>query len=551
VTRTLFITLLAAAAACAQDTGASDKVKLLQEAVQANPESAEAHNNLGMALFQTGDAKAALEEFRAAEQLAPEDPNVHFNVGEALARTGSSEGAVKELRTAVSLAPGDADLARLLESVEARLAASGTTIKVDVRQVLVPVVVTDLAGHYVGGLKQADFQVFEDGVEQKITSFSVESSGLPAQEAAHADAAAPAPAGTVSATPSPARPRRTYMIVIDTLHTPFLDLAPAREALAKFFQQERAGDSQYVVIALGVSPEMVCNVTSSPAEVLAALDGKRFQKIYLDGQLGGITADMERYRRELNDVRSACDQSGADGTMKVQCGSGLLRVAERARQLAESERNLTAGFLQQFRSLVSQLAKAHDRRTVILVSSGFQIEPGREASALFNAFFPAASHCFVPSNILCPQNALQFSGRMAAEFEPILRIAAASNVTIDTLDARGLYGQQAFDVSQGGTSVRVDGAVGRVQRDVASAAGNTLAEIAATTGGTAFHDNNNLLGGLQRAFADGRDYYMLGYVSGNTNLDGKFRAITVQVRDRKAVVNAKKGYWPGPQPTAQ
>ena len=85
--------------------------------------------------------------------------------------------------------------------------------------------------------------------------------------------------------------------------------------------------------------------------------------------------------------------------------------------------------------------------------------------------------------------------------------------------------------------------MGRVERDGAAARGNTLAEIAEATGGTAFHDSNDLLGGLQRAFADGRDYYTIAYVSGNANLDGKFRAITVQVRDRKVVVNAKRGYW--------
>jgi VWFA-related protein len=89
----------------------------------------------------------------------------------------------------------------------------------------------------------------------------------------------------------------------------------------------------------------------------------------------------------------------------------------------------------------------------------------------------------------------------------------------------------------------VDGAVGRTERDAAAANGNTLAEIAAATGGTAFHDSNNLLAGLQRAFADGRDYYTIAYVSGNANLDGKFRAITVRVPNRKVVVNAKRGYW--------
>jgi VWFA-related protein len=196
--------------------------------------------------------------------------------------------------------------------------------------------------------------------------------------------------------------------------------------------------------------------------------------------------------------------------------------------------------------VVAQLARARDRRTIVLISDGFQIEPGREALALVNAFFPPASHCLVPSDVFCPPNGLQSTSRMSDEFEPILELAAASNVTIDTIDSRGLYGQKAFDASNPGTSVRVDGAVGRVERNMAAADGNTLGEIAAATGGTAFHDSNNLLGGLERAFADGRDYYTLAYVSGNTNFDGKFRAIAVQVRDPKAVLNAKRGYWAAP-----
>jgi VWFA-related protein len=132
---------------------------------------------------------------------------------------------------------------------------------------------------------------------------------------------------------------------------------------------------------------------------------------------------------------------------------------------------------------------------------------------------------------------------MSDEFEPILRLAAKSNITIDAIDSRGLYGQREFDVTNRGNSVLLDGKVGRIERNVAAAAGNTLAEIAEATGGTAFHDSNNLFGGLQRAFADGRDYYTISYVPGNANLDGKFRAITVQVRDRNQNVNAKRGYW--------
>ena len=516
----------------------------LREAVRRTPDSAAAHNYLGIAHFQLGDARAALEEFRAAARLAPNDPNAHFNLGEALARTGDTSGAIEELRTAAGLAPADGGLARLLQAVETATAPKDT-IKVEVRQVLVPVVVTDPEGHHVSGLTQGDFRVFEDGVEQKITAFTVESSGLPVAGRSSV-ATSPVPVPAPAAPHAPSRPHRTYMILLDTLHTTFPHLASAREALVKLFRQEHSADSQYVVIALGASPEVVLNVTPDASAVLAALESRKFQKIYLDGQMGGLMPELDRFRRGLSETRSACDQSSTDSTAKVKCAAGLNRVTEQSRQIMEMDRALTIGFLRELRSLVAQLARARDRRTILLVSDGFTIEPGREALALVNAFFPPASHCLVPPDIFCPPNGMQSTNRMAEEFEPILKLAAAGNVTIDTIDSRGLYGQQAFDASNAGNPVTVDGAVGRVERSTASAAGNTLAEIAAATGGTAFHDNNNLFGGFERAFADGRDYYTLAYVSGNANYDGKFRAITVEVRDRKATVNAKRGYWAAP-----
>jgi len=502
----------------------------LREAVSRAPDSAEAHNYLGIVLFQEGDAKAAMGEFQVAVKLAPKDPNAHFNLGEALARTGENGKAVEELRIAAGLSPSDTGLARLIKSVE--------TIKVDVRQVLVPVVVTDGEGHHVTGLTQADFKVFEDGAEQKITAFSVESSGV-----AELDAAAKAtPAASAAVAGRPAV-RRTYLICIDTLHTSFNDFAAAREAVGKLFRQEHSDDSQYVVVALGASAEMVVNVTRDPAAVLAVFQSKRLQKIFLDGQMGGLNAEMERFRRDLVQTRQACDLVGQDKVYQGQCESGMARANAESTQIADLERTLTMGFLREFRALISQLARARDRRTVVLISDGFGIEPGREAYSLVDAYFPFASHCLVPRTVNCQRSGQMTTVRMEEEFEPILQLAARSNITIDTIDSRGLYGQRAFDASSAGNPSSADGGVGRVERGAAANAGNTLAEIAEGTGGTAFHDSNDLLGALQRAFADGRDYYTIAYVSGNANLDGKFRAITVEVRGRKVVVNAKRGYW--------
>ncbi len=505
----------------------------LREAVSRTPDSAAAHNYLGIVLFQMGNAKAALDEFRVAARLAPKDPNAHFNLGEAFARTGDNDHAVDELRMAAGLTPTDAGLTRLLKNVETALAPAAT-IKVDVRQVLVPVVVTDRDGHHMTGLTEKDFKILEDGVEQKITAFSDESSGIAqAGIPAKREPAAKIAASTSGLPPAPsaqAPARRTYMICIDTLHASFNHFAAAREALVKLFEREHSEDSQYVVVALGASAEMVVNVTHDPAAVLAVFQSKRLQKIFLDGQQGGLSAEMERFRRDLLETRVACNFRLSDHLMAAKCDAGVLRVNSEKAQIAELDRTLTIGFLREFRALISQLARARDRRTVILISDGFEIEPGHEAYALVDAYGLASGNRMT-------------AVRMQEEFEPILQLAARSNITIDTIDSRGLYGQRAFDASSPGNPVNVDGAVGRVERNTDAAKGNTLAEVAEATGGTAFHDSNDLLGGLQRAFADARDYYTIAYVSGNTNLDGKFRSITVQVRNSNAVVNAKRGYW--------
>jgi Ca-activated chloride channel homolog len=51
-------------------------------------------------------------------------------------------------------------------------------LSVDVDVVLVPVTVTNDRGQYVGGLEKHHFQVFEDKIEQTITTFSTEDSPL-------------------------------------------------------------------------------------------------------------------------------------------------------------------------------------------------------------------------------------------------------------------------------------------------------------------------------------------------------------------------------------
>ena len=72
---------------------------------------------------------------------------------------------------------------------------------------------------------------------------------------------------------------------------------------------------------------------------------------------------------------------------------------------------------------------------------------------------------------------------------------------------------------------------------------SSSAELARGTGGLFFENNNDLSKGIERAFADGREYYVLAYVPKNKSEDGTFRHIAVEVSNKKWHVNAKAGYW--------
>ncbi len=524
---------LAAAMRAAGDfTGAEAE---LRAAVNLAPDSGPVHNLLGILLLKRGAVASAIAEFRAAAQFQPKDATVHYNLARALEGTGDRKAALEEYRTASTLAPDDTGMKARYEQFERAAnvppapVAVETSIKVDVRQVLVPVVVRDKDGHHVTGLTQADFRVFEDGVEQKIAGFSVETAGVSSAPPPES-AASPAPIAAAPAATPPAQVpvRRTYLICIDALHTGFASLAHIREALSKLFQGQRAGDAQYIVVSIGTSTQVLQNPTSDPESVLKMVDSKEFQKSILGSRRSALEDDLQSFRRSLDQTRNICD------TGLPQCQNMKRLLPSQAGQIAEQDRAYALAFVGQFRSLVEQLLRGGGRRTIILLSDGFPVVPGRLAFELLAAYFPEL-------------HSLRTTDRMP-DLEPVLRLAANGSIPIYTIDSRGLYASPDADASGSAAGLERAADVLSATDRVATEAGQTLAEMAAATGGTAFQNSNNIFNGLQRAFADGREYYLLAYVPTNSDPDGKFRAIAVRVRDGKFQVSAKRGYWPAGPP---
>lgn len=494
----------------------------IREGLKRCPGDGSAHNSLAVLLLKRGDLQAAIYEFGVSARLQPKSAVVRFNLGQALERMGNIKGATEAYQEAATLDPNNTNYRARLERIERdKGTANETTFRVDVRQVLVPAIATDSQGHHAVGLKQTDFRIYEDGVEQTITSFNSETVGSEQPAETH-----PESSQTNVTVPVRDAVRRTYVVCIDTLHTAMSSLMNARTALEKLFRAERAGDAQYVLVAVGGSTEILANTTQDPARVMRSLEEQGFHKHLLASRRGAAEFDLSRFRHSLDQAKRSCDVGDPS------CASRKRALPIQADQIAMQERVYNLAFLSQLGSVVEQLSHGSDRRTLVLISDGFNLVPGKEAHELLRAYFPEFRSA-----------ALASVDRMQFEFEKVVRLASKSNITIHTVDARGLYVQSYFEASNAGSAASVMPAALSVMNQSASDAQATLSEVAAATGGIAFKNNNDVFRGLTRAFADGREYYMLGYVSTNPKLDGTFRTISVRVRDPNLIVQAKRGYW--------
>jgi spermidine synthase len=83
------------------------------------PDTADVHNDLGIAYASRGQLDAAIAEFRRALDLAPDSAETHWHLGAALAERGALDEAESHLRTSVQRDPTNVNAIHDLESVAA------------------------------------------------------------------------------------------------------------------------------------------------------------------------------------------------------------------------------------------------------------------------------------------------------------------------------------------------------------------------------------------------------------------------------------------------
>jgi hypothetical protein len=120
-------------------------------------------------------------------------------------------------------------------------------------------------------------------------------------------------------------------------------------------------------------------------------------------------------------------------------------------------------------------------------------------------------------------------------FYDLLDRANRSNVSFYPIDSRGLA---AFDEPIGPRQPphpEVDRAYLRTRLE-------NIRALAESTDGVAVINSNDLQQGMRRIVDDLTSYYLLGYYSTNTKLDGKFRTLKVRVKRPGVDVRARRGY---------
>jgi VWFA-related protein len=383
-----------------------------------------------------------------------------------------------------------------------------------VSEVLVPVVVRDAHGHAVGNLTKDDFQVFDNGKPQTITGFTIVKR---ATEPSAANSSAPSPdaadSPAVSQPLSP--PQRFVVFLFDDYNLNFSDLPNAQQAAIKALDSSLApADIAAVLSTSGANS----GLTRDHAKLKQVILDLRVKTLLRTNEHDCPNVDYYQGERIINKSDDQAFQAAVIEVMHcvrniaLEAAEAFARsAAQRAVQLGEQ--NYRAN-LYSLRLILNKLmAPLPGQHVVILISSGF-FTSGPEARTIKSE---------------------------------ILDIAARTNTVINALDARGLY-----TTNEGAeVTTRVDEASQRLidqyRRESMDANADVMAELADGTGGTFYHNNNDLEAGL-RTLISGADYtYLLAFSVANTN-PGIHHSLKVKVNEPGLTVQARRGYsTPAPE----
>ena len=391
------------------------------------------------------------------------------------------------------------------------------TFKVRVNLVQVRVIVRDPSGKPINNLTRQDFLLYDQGKLQTISNFSVETAQTRLQRAAavaksQADASA---SGDASGSKPPVLPERFVALVFDDTHLSLQDATFARSQAGRFLDSAGATDRVAIYTTSGQNTlEFTSDKTALHRAILGVVPRPLMPQA-LGAECPEVThymADQIENKHDSTAQAVAIEETiqcqfNGDESKQAQAAGIALSAVLRALSAGDIENEFTYRHLE---DVLRRLSSMPGERIMLLVSPGF---------LLTTAY-------------------LDESG--------VIDRANRANIVINTLDARGLYTPDVMgDISRPSSdSLRTAGQ--KTMYRVASQQENqyVLGDLAYGTGGTFFHNSNDLQGGLQLAGLAPEVSYVLAFSPQNRKMDGQYHLLRVDLAKKlKYSVQARRGYY--------
>lgn len=399
------------------------------------------------------------------------------------------------------------------ESTEISSRDTPPTFKVRVNLVLVRVVVRDQQGKVVPNLHKEDFQLSDNRKQQVISTFSVETPESHAvATTTGADANVPADSEAAKAVAA-ALPERFVSVVFDDQHLTMQDAMFVRTSAGRFFDSLAASDRVGIYSTSGQFTQEF----TKDHEMLR----KSLLNIVPHSPTAGLhdCPDTSYYQADLIQNKNDSQALALAAEDAVQCAFGGDETQiSAARAMAFStagavigrEDSSTEYALRHMEDVMRRLSAMPGQRIMVFVSPGF------------------------------------ITSTLMLEFSDLVDRATKSNIVINTIDARGLYtSDTAGDLADPPVdSYRTAGYKASYRIAAQLAQEDVLAQLADGTGGTFFHNRNDVDEGLREAGAAPAMTYLLGFSPQNLKLDGSLHTLKVSfVRKTNYKIQARHGYF--------
>lgn len=404
---------------------------------------------------------------------------------------------------------------------------SGSTIKANVEEVALDLVVRDKKGKPITDLRQDELIVTDNGIKQTLSSFRlVRGSEAVSQTGATTKL-------------DPLRQLRLVTLAFESLGDA-AQRKSAREAALDLIKGDQGTNVFFSVVALNTRLLVLQSFTTDKARLSAAID-----KATTGGGAQKLISDSDAIQDQLRRLVNANGVAGADQTQNLIAAATDLAGSSPGRGNVDNNAPILAQVMLDMLRMDAAAASQGTRLSLAALRSlvqGLVPMPGRKSVLYFS------------SGMVVP-------GELDVIYDNLIGAANRANVTFYSVDTRGVMtasqnaeatkelngaakaSASAVTRTDGGTNKNEVLALDNAENSGRANSQLRIRALAESTGGFLIGESNDLKAPLRKVNEEISSYYEVTYNPGIQNYDGAFRKVAASSVRKDLVIHTRNGYF--------